>query len=344
MMPNERTAEHESGRGRPGHIAGMGAFALIAVLAPAVAQRPAAKRTAPAVHRGAGGGHHCYAFEGGDGFEVKAAPAKRNRGPIWVSCGRLRQQVTAENVRWFAVSSAKMVLAVVGRRGRVHLFSLLPPYRSLPWRGSQPGHLMPTCGTIVNWSAQGTRDGLSGALIAGDGAWVACDRKRQLRLTLTAAARRPGGRMELSPTLLTGAASSDDFAVSPNGRFIAWTEYPSFARESSWPVCVLETHGGSHAVTGCAPACELGWHAESAAVLGSVADDGAVIFEAWSMQTDGCPWCDSVYYWNPKWPPRLPVLLARSGSAPQWITSAAARALVARYKYLPAHRKHLARK
>jgi hypothetical protein len=313
-------------------------------MATAMAQRPAVPRPAPAVHRGAGGSRLCYAFEGGVGFEVNAAPGKRDRGPIWVSCGHLRQRATAGSVWSFAVSSTKMVLAVAGRTGRVRLFSLLPPYRRLPWYGPQSGNFIPTCGTIVNWSAQGTRDGLSGALIAGDGAWVACDRKRQLRLTLTAAARRPGGRMELSPTLLTGAASSDDFAVSPNGRFIAWTEYPSFARESSWPVCVLETHGGSHAVTGCAPACELGWHAESAAVLGSVADDGAVIFEAWSMQTDGCPWCDSVYYWNPKWPPRLPVLLARSGSAPQWITSAAARALVARYKYLRARRKRPARK
>ncbi|MGH9491726.1 MAG: hypothetical protein ACRD17_14525 [Terriglobales bacterium] len=119
---------------------------------------------------------------------------------------------------------------------------------------------------------------------------------------------------------------------------------PVFFAGTSWPVCVHETHGGVHAVTGCTPACELGWHAESAAVLGSVADDGAVIFEAWSLQTDGRPWCDSVYYWSPKWPPSLPVLLAESGSDPQWITPAAARALVARHKYLRSHRKHPARK
>ena len=260
--------------------------------------------------------------------------------------------VTAGGVLAFAVSSSRMVLALADGKRRVRVYSLHPPYRRLPWRGPQPlprfhPMLLPTCGTIAAWTKHGIVDGLTGRQISISGYWrPACSADRKVAAGASEAALRrllTGGPFP-APTLYLGRRSLGPadvyYAVSPRGKYVAWVAAGS-ADRPGWPVCVLPTRGS--AVPRCTPYLDLGWAADAGASLDSVADDGTVIFAAQSQWRD-CPGCRSVYLWTPRAAPMRPVLMHPRARDPQWITPAAARGLIARYKYLRAHRKLPARK
>ncbi len=381
-----RIAAREPGKGRRGSLAGVGAFVVIAALAPVSAQGqgPAAPLgslssvaeqgrlglAAPGPTRGiaqdpgraAGSGTRpslpdprtlCYAFLGGPGFDSGADFAWRRPVRVVVSCAGHAGAATsaAPGSRLgpqFAVSSSRMALALADNSGRVRVFSLRPPYQELHWRGPtgndvQMWGLQATCGTIAVWTAKGTIDGLTGAVIqVGPRAgFVACDRDRSVAVGISAAYPRPA---QLTLGSEDVANTEPNFAVSPSGSWYAYVhDSGAPLHNPRWPICVVATSGPATS-GGCTPECDLGWHAGGGARLGSVANDGSVIFAAGSYENP-CPWCSSIYYWNPNTPkPVLPALLQKSGADPQWISPAAARALIARYKYLRAHRKHPARK
>lgn len=290
-----------------------------------------------------------YAYLGADPWDLRTPP-----GAVWVYEGQQMgwdQPVTSQmTLSAFAVSSRRMMLAVADGKRRVRVYSLRPPYRELPWRGPQPlprfhPMLLPTCGTIAAWTKGGIVDGLTGREISSNEYWrPACSADGQVvvgaktnapeQLLRGGAALYLGGR-RISP-------ATRYYAVSPGGRYVAWVAAGSVLGRLDWPVCVART--GGQGPPQCAPsATDIGWVPYSEASLDSVADDGSLIFAAQNAAYS-CPGCRSIYFWTPDSPLNLPVLMVPSGTGPQWITPAAARALIARYKYLRAHRKHAARK
>lgn len=350
-----RPAARRPGNSRRVRLAGAWAALLIAALAPASArgQGPAAPLGGRLRYPAASGEKPCYAFLSGP--FIVPSPEKADR--LRISCDGQSAAVTRQMPDSpyinFAVSPGRMVLALADGAGRVRVFSLRPPYQELPWRGPtgddvQMWGLQTTCGTVAVWTARGTVDGLTGAVIqAGPKAgFVACDRDRSVAVGVSASWLNTRGSKRPAHLLLGGDDVADtelNFAVSPGGSWYAYVYDSGGPYHPRWPICVFTTAGPAES-GGCTPECDLGWHAGGGARLGSVADDGSVIFAAGSY-ANPCPSCSSIYYWNPNTPkPVLPALLQRSGADPQWITPAAARALVARYRYLRAHRKHAAHK
>lgn len=377
-----RPAARGRGNSRRGRLAGAWAVLLIAALAPASARgggpaaplgspRPAAERGRPSLAAPGSSGDIardpgrvgsearkslpdprtlCYAFLRGRGLGSGADFAYRQPVRLWVSCGYQRSAVSgAPGPREFAVASNRMVLAVADRSGRVRAFSLRSPFRELAWHGPTgalvtAGGLQPTCGTIAAWSSRGLVDGLTGKNIptrAYGRAVCSADRRVLAGVTragLLAAERAkelPAGGLTLYVDGQRAGATTPHFALSPDGAYVAW-----ISPQGDAPVCA-EHVGRRHPV--CAPFAEIGWAADGADSLRSVGNDGSVIFGG-SSWANGCPWCSSVYYWTPRMAAAPPVLLEPAGADPQWITPAAAQALIARYKYLLAHRKHPARR
>ena len=291
-----------------------------------------------------------YAYLGAGMWSIGGLPHT-----VWVSDAQLGEELRVTGsgaVSAFAVSSRGMILALAERKRRVRAYSLRPPSRKLPWHGPQPlprfhPLLLPTCGTIAAWTKKGIVDGLTGREISISGYWrPACSADRRVVVGLSKAARRwltSSGPLP-APALYIGrqrlGPADVYYAVSPHGRYVAWVAFGS-VNVPSWPVCVVRADGPTP--SRCTPSTGLGWAAYWRASLDSVADDGSVIFAAQNGPY-GCPGCRSVYYWTPAAPATLPVLMEPSGTDPQWITPAAARALIARYKYLRAHRKQPARK
>jgi hypothetical protein len=290
-----------------------------------------------------------YAYLGAGMWSIGTLPRT-----VWVSDAQLGEELRVTGgvaVSTFAVSSRRMILALADGKRRVRVYSLRPPYRKLPWHGPQPlprfhPLLLPTCGTIAAWTRTGIVDGLTGREISIDGYWrPACSADRKVAAGASEAALRrllAGGPFP-APGLYLGkrplGPADVYYAVSPHGRYVAWVAFGS-VNVPSWPVCVVRAGGSTP--PSCTPSAGLGWAAYWRASLDSVADDGAVIFAAQNGPY-GCPGCRSIYYWTPAAAATLPVLMEPSGADPQWITPAAARALVARYKYLRSHKKQPAR-
>ncbi len=299
---------------------------------------------------------HDFAFlGGGTGFSY-SLPYAPGPPQIWVydaTQAFIYRVTIGRKIADFAVSSTKMVLALADSAGRVRVYSLKPPYERLPWHGPmgyslQTWGLRATCGTVAAWTEKGTVDGVTGASVGPPGAFVACSTRRGVMLKIRRADLGKKSSGPMLPLYLNGkdaATAGLDFAVSSGGRYFAYLRDGVFGNTDRWPICVY-TSAGPAAWGDCTPRDDLGWNASGGARLGSVTDDGWVIFSAQS-DMNGCPTCSSIYAWRPSSGSAgsfLPVLLEPSGADPQWISPAAARALIARYKYLRAHRKQPVRR
>ncbi len=219
-------------------------------------------------------------------------------------------------------------MLIFAARGRPLVVALRPPYRvhqpPYPgrfdwWNGDY--YMAPTCGTIL--ADQEQFDILAGRHVAFDDyGSVRCSDDRRVvvgmwrsNLAFSEFELRQGAEV------LDRHVDGLSYAVSPNGRFIAWLAEPT---PFKLQVAVRSAAGA----TLMAPLRSDLYSPN----LSTVSDGGDAIFDAaWG----DLPYQVGVFHWHPGM--SQPALLLTDADGPQWVTPATARALIARYEYLGKH-------
>lgn len=287
-------------------------FALLAVLASAAGAVGQQSANAPA---------GCYSFLRG------------NR--IWVTCNGKAQPVSHKR-HWvaYAVGPEGKHLAVRGGpwalRSRQHDFEHKVLVLSLPngattWR-SAASYFIPTCGTIAVIGFRHLTDLITGQPLHSQayGGLFRCDDQRSITIGAKAVPNVPPANGAERYTLWLGEPPvkflcpflSRYFAVSPGGSYLTWLASPVLG--NPYLICVQRPQDMSPTCVGHPIGDDLF----------TVSDEGEVLWDA--EPDDQPPEVSAVYYWRPDLAES--VMLQMHASQPEWITPAAAKALVDGYR------------
>lgn len=243
----------------------------------------------------------CYTFE---------------RGVTWVSCGGNTESVGVNGEMFVVAPDGRVAWVWTGTANG--LVALTPPYSALGPLVETEASVASTCGTLVErlgqWDpgsglvGRGAVDLLTGRGLKFDdySTFFACSRDRRVVVGVTGS-----NVLRYRGKVMDRGVVVPDFAVSPAGRFIAWA--------GDCGVCVYAAASGRVSAT------------RDMFFVSDVSDSGDAI------GMDNSPTEDRIVHWHPGM--AKPAVLVRDAGAPQWITPAVARALIARHRWELARRK-----